>query len=454
MRFDDPCLVERIKSALQALFQKQMLMNNLGIKLSTAADPFAASALFTSAFEFTWQIARSARNPSVVLVDPMCMPVMAMKTSLLESDVIFSKLREVLPDFLAEKSGRVPLPKARWKDLWASEPSSVADMEKQLVKLVEQVLWVVGTDPSCQVSSVLGALEEGCPTSDPVPFEPWMESGEGARARAKTGDSKKRKKQQRRQRCSSAAGPLVEVASVCSTAEGVQPLEEEDEEDDDASPVMPTPAVTELLEEEPPDQHFCTDEANQRWEEEALSDDESVGMGTMHFPGEASVSEVSCEPTAASTPSVAHAKGKRFPLRPLGSPTHSPLARHQAMSSKQLVCYIWNQASQCAPCPSSPRSTSGPPQGQGQAASPFTRGQWTTGPASPNPGTPMQPMQPHSPVLSAVVRKTFLDIDDPSEYLPETVRASRSLSPPRSSEMCDPGLCDPGDSWSYHWWHS
>mmetsp|Transcript_58379 Transcript_58379/g.170713 ORF Transcript_58379/g.170713 Transcript_58379/m.170713 type:complete len:369 (-) Transcript_58379:54-1160(-) len=227
MRFDDPCLVERIKSALQALFQKQMLMNTLGIKLTTAADPFAASALFTSAFEFTWQIARSTRNPSMILVDPMCMPVMAMKATFLEGDTIFRELGEVLPDLLSEKSGRAPLPKARWKDLWAIEPSSVQAMEQQLVKLVEQVLWAIGADPSCEVQR---ELEGG--SSEPVPFEPWMESGESPKAKAKTGDAKKRKKQQKKQRAS-AASMLSEVtSSTCSVGASLPEEEEEDEEDE------------------------------------------------------------------------------------------------------------------------------------------------------------------------------------------------------------------------------
>mmetsp|Transcript_66200 Transcript_66200/g.160050 ORF Transcript_66200/g.160050 Transcript_66200/m.160050 type:complete len:473 (-) Transcript_66200:92-1510(-) len=442
MRFDDPCLVERIKSALQALFQKQMLMNTLGIKLTTAADPFAASALFTSAFEFTWQIARSTRNPSMILVDPMCMPVMAMKATFLEGDTIFRELGEVLPDLLSEKSGRAPLPKARWKDLWAIEPSSVQAMEQQLVKLVEQVLWAIGADPSCEVQR---ELEGG--SSEPVPFEPWMESGESPKAKAKTGDAKKRKKQQKKQRAS-AASMLSEVTSSTCSVGASLPEEEEEDEEEASLAATPAPAVEE--DEEPSEGHFSPDDAEHRSADEALSDDSSVGMGTMHFPGtmhsgEVSTSEVSREPTAASTPCLAHAKSRMASRRPMGSPVHSPLARHQAMSSGQLVCYIWNQASRVAP-PASPRSTSGPAQAQAcstQATSPFSRGQWT-GPVSPAPGTPAQL---HSPVLSAVVRKTFVDIDDPNEFVPEPHRTSRSLPP--TTRLAE--ATDASDLLAYHW---
>jgi len=420
MLFDDPCLVERVKTALQALFQKQEMMNSLGIKLTAAADPFAESSLFTTAFEFTWQIARSARNPRVILVDPMSMPVLVMKTALLDSDLIFREMSKVLPDFLSDRSSRLPLPKARWKDLWVSEPASVVAMEQQLVKLVEQVLWFMGTDPGYEAATTSWTAEEDrCTGSDTVPFEPWMECGESTKAKGKTGDAKKRKKPHKKHRTPSAAASSSEVASACSAEATL--FEEEDEGDEDITlTARQTPVVLE--------------------DGQALSSDESVGSGTMHFAG-----EVSCAPTASSTPALAHAKSKMPSRWSLNSPVHSPLARHQAMSSKQLVCYIWNQASQCPPCSGSPRSTTGPSQAQSssaQATTPFARGQWTTpASSSSSPGTPSHPplQPPRSSVLSAVVRKTFVDIDDPSEYMPEAMwaRTSRSLSPVRSSFAWD-----------------
>merc|ERR1711974_441417 len=131
--FEEPVLVDRIKASLQALYNKQEWMRSLGIQLSGVADdPFAASSLFTQAFEFTWQIARSARNPNVVLVAPSGRPVMAVKDSFLEGEKLFVEFGRVLDDFLSERCGRVPLAKPRWKEIWTSEPSSVAAVELQL----------------------------------------------------------------------------------------------------------------------------------------------------------------------------------------------------------------------------------------------------------------------------------------------------------------------------------
>jgi len=384
MSWDDPSLVERIKEALQALFQKQMWMNTLGIKLDAASDPFAASTLFTSAFEFTWQISRSARSPHVVLIDPACMPVMAMKPPFLEGDRLFSDFGKVLPDLLSERSGRWPLPKARWKDLWNAEPSSVAAMEQQLVKLVEQALWAMGSDPALETPEANSSLEEERSSVSNVPLEPWMLESE---VNVKTGAPKKKKhKLKKQQRALAHAAVAVAPEAVAEAPVELDEKEKEEEEDgaaleDGAGLVQPS---SEVLEEQ---------------------------------------EDVVCW---------------RPPAKPLPS-----LLPHQAMPHpKQLVCYVWSQTSQLEsnstfqkPSVGTARPSSG---GDPQASTAFSRGQWT-GPCSSGAGMPMPLVQPSpSLVLSAVVRKTFVDIDDPNERLSETTRTTRSLSPVHLRERWAP----------------
>jgi len=433
MCFDDGGLVDRIKAALQALFEKQMLMNTLGLTMNGAQDPFASSTLFTTAFEFTWHVARSARNPQVVFMDPTRMPVMAMKASFMQSDNFFASLSSVLPDLLSERSGRVPLPRPRWKELWGSEPSSIAAMEQQLVKLVEQALWAMGSDPAYEIP------EEGCQqmiadslAGDCVMFESWMV----IKPKPKTGDASKKKKKKKQQRSSAphTLEPTVEEEDVEGHASAAIPEENEE-----------FPAIEEDEAKEPSASSLA----------EGVSDDESVGLGTFHHvtaDETTSASEVSRDPTASSTPGLDLSSAKiwcsnwRPPVTPPGwhppmSPPPSPPSPHKAMHPTQLVCYIWNQTSQFE---HSPRSVVGSTQAQSSdttpqvGVTPFSRGQWT---GHAQPGTPKN--YANNPVLTAVVRNTFVDIDDPSERPAERIRGSRSLSPSKLGVSRDDHWPDP-----------
>merc|ERR1719335_1240864 len=91
-----------------------------------------------------------------------------------------------MPDLLKEHTGRVMLPRARWKELWITRPSSIAQMEQLLVKLVEQALWAATEN-----------TKEILPDSDKrntgnVTFEPWMEME--APSSIESGKDKKQKK--------------------------------------------------------------------------------------------------------------------------------------------------------------------------------------------------------------------------------------------------------------------
>merc|ERR1719465_327706 len=131
-----------------------------------------------NAFEFTWQFCEPKNNPELVLVkdgemslllvnreeaeaddrpikehlvQPRIMmvdsdaPLLVLKPNVLMSDDFFERFKYALPDFLSTQTKRMPLPRARWKDLWASEPASIIALHEMLAKLVEQALWAMGT---------------------------------------------------------------------------------------------------------------------------------------------------------------------------------------------------------------------------------------------------------------------------------------------------------------------
>mmetsp|Transcript_86654 Transcript_86654/g.223193 ORF Transcript_86654/g.223193 Transcript_86654/m.223193 type:complete len:447 (+) Transcript_86654:99-1439(+) len=400
MSFEDPFLVERIKCALQALFEKQTFMSHLGLHIGESPDPFASSTLFTTAFEFTWHIGRSKSNPSTVLVDPASMPVMAMKLTFLQSVDFFQDLQCVLPDFLSSRSGRVPLPRARWKEIWAIEPSSVSGMEQSLVKLVEQALWTMMCKPVCDLAIAEAPAVDIA--SEPVQLEAWMVDDKDLRPKEKTSPKKKKKEKRR----ASVPKPLETTLEESLGLE--TPAEDADGSMDAGTPL-----------------HECIPEAavsSEEDQEDMCSDaDESVCMGTFHVDGEGSC--MSHDPTASSTPATGfgNVRGQQAP-QPSKMPTSSKLA------PPELVCYIWSQTAQFGqerdPTPSSHLEPTSPVTGctTPQVATPFSRGQWMT-----QPSTPSAVQTP-----KVVVRNTFVDIDDPDEeHRKGATRRSRSLSPSR-----------------------
>merc|ERR1719230_2555251 len=125
--FDDPALVERIRSTLQDLFEKHQFMERLGLGISQ--DPFESSSVLTGCFQFRWQIERNTKDPTMVRDASQRGPVMAMKVEALAREELLHELRSTLPDFLSSTSGRTPIPRARWKELWVPEPKSIQALE-------------------------------------------------------------------------------------------------------------------------------------------------------------------------------------------------------------------------------------------------------------------------------------------------------------------------------------
>lgn len=143
MTFEDPRLVERIEAAVQAMFVSHMM-------IAGDKDALAAATFFTSAFEFGWDDVRSQ-------------PVLTMKKSFASNLEIFKLVRAVLPDLFC--SSRPALHRVRWKDLWATRPTSVQALEQAIAKLMEQAFWAAVADPHCAVicaDPLPGILSEGC----------------------------------------------------------------------------------------------------------------------------------------------------------------------------------------------------------------------------------------------------------------------------------------------------
>merc|ERR1719419_2086075 len=175
-------------------------------------------------------------------------------------------------------------------------------MEQQLAKLVEQALWAMGSDPTYAVPSVTSSLED-CLSSDLVKFESWMMSTGSGKGKpgGQTGDAKKKKKPKKTVRSSTAPviGDLINDGGSETTKDTIF---EEDQQDGDMSPTIAqssTAPEEELLEEEVIVSH---EPHSPQGCETAMSDDESVGMGSFHLGTAGTSADVSCDPTAASTP--------------------------------------------------------------------------------------------------------------------------------------------------------
>lgn len=381
--FEDVVLVDRIRTSLQSLFQKQVQMQSqmlrLGITLKKdAADPFEASALLTRAFEFSWMVARHKTKPGLVVMKADQQPVMTVKSCLLESDMFFDAFCNVLPDFLQTGTGRHPMPRPRWKELWA-EPTSISGLEQQLVRLVEQALWLMAADPAYEPPSISAASFARC-EEEHTPRTPARKAAE---------KKKKQKKGKRSPGFPSAADrgspkSCTEAGSDCGASSTAC---------DSAQTPQTELSVSTAL--------------NSRFS--ILEDVDDLVAQSDCDSMVAALPEEVCSGTGAPPVGDLRVKGERG-LRPPATPPTSPTAPHLSWQPPQLVCYIWNQTSQMdvddCDCQSECGSLVGTP------ATP-DRGQWLPAGGCTSPTG-----------LSAVVRNTFLDLGKPLL----SVRSSRTRS--------------------------
>merc|ERR1712187_699371 len=112
------------------------------------------SELLKTVFDLEWIITKSDKLKDACFMDPDKQPsLMTLRVQALQGSNLFESLRSTLPDLLGAQTGRAPIHRARWKQLWSVVPSSVASLEQQLAKLVEQALWTMGSNPAFEVKT-------------------------------------------------------------------------------------------------------------------------------------------------------------------------------------------------------------------------------------------------------------------------------------------------------------
>jgi len=158
MQFDDPVLLKRIAAAYEAVSMQREAMNVVQKHMNTDVAPKSemSSALFDEAFV-------------TLFVRPEKRIVMIMTGEFLERDDFFDRVQTVLPDFLShEQRRRTPTPRARWKEIWATEPHSMTVIDKRVAMLIEQALWAMLKRPGRVESADSQDVDLECK------LEPWM----------------------------------------------------------------------------------------------------------------------------------------------------------------------------------------------------------------------------------------------------------------------------------------
>mmetsp|Transcript_51951 Transcript_51951/g.96094 ORF Transcript_51951/g.96094 Transcript_51951/m.96094 type:complete len:458 (+) Transcript_51951:83-1456(+) len=423
LRFEDSGLVERIRTALQSLWEKQALMEQLGLVPvvdGSTADPFESSVLLKQTFEFTWNIARSAQNPNMVLVDPHRHPVMAVKRSFLEEHDVIAVMEAVLPDFLSENSGRSQLPQARWKEIFANDPSSVLSMEQQLARLVEQSLLLLDKQAKPIAASIAQEQEaSSASAADELVLEPWMAAFDAQVAKA-AASSKKKKKQAK-------AKPLA--------ARQLETMTEEPERDRTPSQVLRD--------------HYWRSPSVERTEEiaETVEVPLPVEQVVLLRSGLQDLDGRSSSP--ASVRSYSACSEDTLPSTPHPS-------QDMAANPPQLVNYLWGQSSQLngepvLGCHSSPRqcSTSTPGMNSDCSTAPSIAGTpWNLrGSWMPNRAPPQTPVEASS--VAVVVKNTFIDVEEHNNRGRANNRLTKSMPP--VAQRCTREEIDDTDPWCWYW---
>jgi hypothetical protein len=494
MRFEDVVLLERIRSALQTLFEKQMIMQKLCADLGyqEGEDAFETSVLLKHAFEFTWGIGRLIKDPTVTVLSPMVSPVMIMKVDFLQDpERLLAQAKDVLPDFLSPKVPRALLPRARWKELWASEPASISALEQQLAKLVEQAFWAMAADPPS--SSLSG---DSATIDADVQLEPWMAEHDEKVAKTREAGKPKKKKKKPKQK--------TVVTHVDAKMADVNDNLSDDDNDEDIEANYLTVDETSAVpvfgdtEEQTQIEKYIAD-----MEVETSHDVADIlvhgSFAPLAVPWDALPREDDDHPSHALVPSASleiSGVDNALPpcsLRPPQTPPSSPIRARGGWEPSQLVNYLWGQTSQFSSppdafgdadhlmheeispklCASDCASVCGSSSASGAVSTrapmtPITRCDTPSSYSSSAQGTPWprgqwMPCQPQAPLPNsvfttrAVIRNTFIDIEHVGDELPKTSSKTRSrtLSPTCSLKATtDADLEDDSggnDQWTWYW---
>lgn len=468
MFFEDSVLLDRIRSGLQVLFEKQTIMQHLGISCPGGVDPLESSMLLKEAFQFTWNMARSSQNTGVIISAD---PALVMKLDFIQRLDFIERIREVLPDFL-QRSSRTPMPRARWKELCAIEPSSVAVLEQQLARLVEQALWAMAAQPAAKASIPQG------PKAMQANLEPWMEKYDKKVAQVRETAKKKSKNNK-----GSSIKPLEPtVEEEVAPSEGaeedeydqMEEVHKEDQQELDEKAfkevtLKPGPTLEVRTRSTLDDDTGATladawgDDAEETFDNpsEGHSDDRCLlvngkYLSPLPLPGKTDEEHEyvveTPSPRLSSMPSGAFKDGGSMYI-PAQTPPPSPAGDQGQWQPQQLVCYIWGQTSQfgvhglgpgvCCGTPLTGSTQTPSTLSTSSHESPWRRGHWmTTQPQTPVAGT----------MLRAGVRNTFIDVnicsDDPA---PAVHRRTRSLSPtPRGAPSLN-SRDEDNDEWLWYW---
>jgi len=425
-------------------------------------DPFTVDALLMCAFEFSWRMCRpvkqqpvpmleasllllnldtftsnryfqrlrAMRQPQMLMMDLSKSPVLVAKRNVLKSDDFFDRFRNILPDFLSLQTKRVPIPRARWKNLWVCEPPSIVALQQMLAKLVEQALWAMALQSNSAASAGLRAVTDkdradSSAAADPVVLEPWMED-----AKPSPRDVKKKKKSRQ-------WGKMHSAPKLCLSVEASTSAEDEELGDTENLSVN---CATNVLSED-------LLGASMSREETSLVDESDVDLLTSNAMDGYNTSSVNCDlglEVDGRGISTAEEDGLSSTLpslvmeeRVVSNDEDLDVTNSSSEScgtdqwstcqvwKPQLMCYVWDQTAQISIDSRSPELdiSECAPRPWRNSTSLLRRGQWVAPQGDP----------PHFvSKLSAVARKTFIDIDDCDSSTSSSAgspRLSRSLSP-------------------------
>lgn len=404
MLFDDAGLVRCIREAVQTLYRNQVFMARLGMRAGSAAEPdlLVDSSFMKEVFDLPWRLEKSDAMPDALLMDPDEQPsLMTLRAGMLEGDSLFACCRGALPDFLAPRTGRAPLPRARWKQLWAAAPSSVAALERRLAELAEQALWGVAADPALEARAPTDA---GSGDAGAAALE--LELGLALEEAGPEKAASKAKRKKRRQAAAprrDAEGP-VPVADVVEAEQAVP---------GEAEPELACADHDEAV--APPAQGAEDAAAGPAAAGEAREPEPSAhGREEPHARGAAPAPMLPCawaaQPYAwAAQPPEDDGEGLGCPGAAAGPDREQPLARGACPGSATTVLrhHYWGgraDRSTLRWCLPSAR---------------WPRGRWARPDESPARAT----------AAAAVVRNTFIEIKEGDSEPQLAARLSRSVSP-------------------------
>jgi hypothetical protein len=340
-------------------------------------------------------------------------------------------------------------------------------MKAQLAKLVEQALWTLPIDFPEPGPSTGGLLELGAKEPPPeaeVAFEPWMAQDNDA----KVADAKNKKSAKAKKRKPKTPNKVDQKSSTIKDEDFLQEVELESaedaikEDDEVEQPADEDVNVWEMMKDSvkedavtgqddqpgPPDiqdDHSCAASGNDETPEdhqcEPQLNDTAIQFDLMQSSGVAQDATVVCEESIKEGSS--RVQGERFILPPR-TPPPSPVAGYHNWHPNQLVCYIWNQTSRLV-APDDPEDSPlhrSPHQiCSAQPLTPASRplenrlGWCRPGRSHLSSSTTPRISEkgPTPRVVTAVVKNTFIDIEDDATDCPTSItRSTKSLSPSHS----------------------